>query len=379
MCRLALSAVLAVAAALGPLGAAALPAQEEGNMTDPGQTAQFPTRAVVADVPRIGYDVHLCPFPGSLYSLLEYIGDPADYDYLMGVTGACFRRLWNRDDGGNVDLMYLAPEPPERVFAALGYEFRTVPREDKAAMIQAIKESVAQGMPVLGFVLVGPPECGIITGYDQDGETLIGWSYFQDSAKPGYCEVPQWFGTMSHAGLGLILLGEKAEARPTDRETLIAALEWAIELARVPQRPGLPDHASGLAAYDAWADGLEVDADYPADDAEVMSTRAMVHGDQCAMLVERKSAASFLRQMALGVPEVGDQLEAAAALYEEVGELGGIWPGGMPQDAETLRALAGPQFRKEAAQRIRVARDKEAQAVGLLEKALAALRGEPGE
>ncbi len=83
---------------------------------------QTAARLVLAGVPRIGYDVHLSPFPGALYSWLQFMGDPADYDYLMGVTGACFRRLWNRDDGGNVDLMYLAPEPYARALRALGYD-----------------------------------------------------------------------------------------------------------------------------------------------------------------------------------------------------------------------------------------------------------------
>ena len=64
-------------------------------------------KAVLEGVPRIGYDVHMCPFPGSLYACLAYLGASPDYDYLMGVTGAAFRRFWSRDDGGNVDLFYL--------------------------------------------------------------------------------------------------------------------------------------------------------------------------------------------------------------------------------------------------------------------------------
>lgn len=73
---------------------------------------------VLPEVPRTAYDVHLCLFPGSPFAFLEYVGQPQKY-YLMGVTGACFRRFWERDDGGNVDLMYLAPEPHRRAFEAL--------------------------------------------------------------------------------------------------------------------------------------------------------------------------------------------------------------------------------------------------------------------
>ena len=78
-----------------------------------------------------------------------------------------------------------------------------------------------------------------------------------------------------------------------------------------------------IAACDAWADALEVDADYPPDNAEVMGVRLMVYGDQCTMLYERHSSAAYLRQMAADgrssavTPEVADHLNAAAALYDK--------------------------------------------------------------
>ena len=355
----------------------ALRAQEAEPM--PAEPAENLTpRAVIEDVPRIGYDVHLCPFPGSLLAVMQFLGEPVDYDYIMGVTGAAFRRIWNRDDGGNVDLMYLEPEPHQRAFAALGYEFSTVPRKDKAAMVAAIKASVAEGRPVLGCVLIQPPEYGIVTGYDQDGETLIGWSYFQDYSKPGYCEVPGWFEKMEGGpDVGLILVGEKREERLTEREVLIGCLEWAIDLARTAKRPNLPDHVCGLAAHDAWGDGLEVDADYPLDDAKALETRAMVHCDQCVMLHERGSAAKFLRQMAMAVPEAAERLSAAAVLYEEAAACGaGLWRWGHWADATTQQEFAQADSRHKMAGLVRQAREREALAVAELEQALADLRGE---
>ncbi|MBX3000724.1 MAG: hypothetical protein KF893_19540 [Caldilineaceae bacterium] len=87
----------------------------------------------------MGYDVHLCPFPGSLYACLIYLGDPVDYDYLMSVAGAPFRRLWNRDDGGNIDLSYLGDDPFHRVFDALGYASR---QAAAAAMLRKARSSM---------------------------------------------------------------------------------------------------------------------------------------------------------------------------------------------------------------------------------------------
>jgi hypothetical protein len=137
-------------------------------------------KMVLQRVPRIGYDIHLCPFPGTLYAYLKYVGDPHDYDYLMGITGAAFRRLWNRDDGGNVGILRYENEPFRQAFTALGYEWRTVPADaGKGTMVAAIVDSLAQGRPAISFGIIGPPEPGLITGYDGDGAVLYGWSYFQ--------------------------------------------------------------------------------------------------------------------------------------------------------------------------------------------------------
>ena len=336
-------------------------------------SSSYPTRAVLEGVPKVGYFRHLCPFPGSLYACMKYLGDPCDYDYLMGVTGAAFRRLWNRDDGGNVDLMYLAPEPHTRAFRALGYECRTVPK-DRQAMIQAVKESVARGVPVIAFGIIGPPEAGIVAGYDRDGAVLYGYSYFQDRSIQGYYEKDDWFEAIGAGGpYGLIVIGEKV-ARPPEREILVSTLEWVLDLAHTSPRPGVPDHAAGLAAYEAWAAGFEVDEDYPPGNAEVLGLRAVLHGDQTVMLEERRNAARYLRSMVEVAPEAAGYLKAAAALYDEVPNTPGIWLWGCNIGPEVGQALADAETRKGIAAQIRAAREKEAAAVEQVEKALAALK-----
>lgn len=347
-------------------------------------------RAVLEGAPRIGYGVHSCPFPGSLCAVLEYLGDPVDYDYLMGACGAAFRRLWNRDDGGNVDLSYLAPRPFDLAADAAGYELRVVPRHE-ARMLEAIQLSIARGRPVIGFGIIGPPEAGVITGYSSGGEVLHGWSYFQAAELKDYYEDRGWFekfdrfsqapdaglGPVDTEPVGLVLVGDKMSRGMSKRDATICSLEYAIDLARTPERPHLPDHVSGLAAYEAWAAALEVDADYPADDAKVMELRIMVHGDQCTMLSERRSAAAYLRRVADAEPGAADQLRSAADLYDQVADLGPslwFWGGGGPTVAD---ALKDPQKRREMAGHVRTAAAAEAQAVEHLEQALEAIKAAP--
>ncbi len=335
------------------------------------QRGRASTRVILNGVPKIGYNVRLCPFPGSLEACMTYLGEDFDYDYIMGITGAAFRRFFEKDDGGNVDLMYLAPEPHARAFEALGWGFSTVPN-DEAAMLTAIKQSISAGKPVISFGIIGPPEAGVITGYDRDGEVLIGYSYFHD----GLYRQSDWFDGMEPGPYGLIVIGDKARSKPSEREMLPKTLEWIIDLARTSPRASHPDHASGLAAYAAWADALEVHDDYPAADRETMGTRLMVHGDQCLMLEERKSAATFLRQIADAVPEVAGELRAAARCYDDAASLGmRVWPWDTcDYGSDTLiKGLADRTVRRRIAKAVRVARDREAQAVEHLEAALAAL------
>jgi hypothetical protein len=134
---------------------------------------------------------------------------------------------------------------------------------------------------------------------------------------------------------GLILVGDRLSSRPAPRDVLVASLEWALDLECTEKRANRPEHVAGLAAYEAWADALEVDADYPASDAEVLTTRVMVYADQCTMLYERESAARYLRQMASVAPEAADHLDSAAALYDEAAsEVGKLWPWGMNWDLQ---------------------------------------------
>ncbi len=330
--------------------------------------------AILEGIPRVGYDIHSCPFPGSLYACLKFIGDPQEYDYLMGVTGAAFRRFWHRDDGGNVDLSYLGDEPFRRVFETIGYEYSTIPAE-KDALIRAIKESIARGVPPISFGIIGPPEAGIVAGYQGEGELLFGWSYFQEG-RDRYYEKADWFETMDKgAGKGLITIGAKKPARPATRDVLIASLEWAVDLERTATRSCFPQHVCGLAAYDGWADGLEVDAGYPPDNDPVMETRSMVHGDQVTMLYERNSAARYLRQMATAAPQAAEEFNAAASGYDQAASFTpALWRWGHSMPSGAKQGLLDAAIRRDLAKDIRSAKAAETGAVEHLERALVLLR-----
>jgi hypothetical protein len=340
-------------------------------------------RKVLEGVPKVDHDTHFCSLTGAVESVMKYRGDPTDYDYLMGVTGLAFRRLWSRDDLGSAGPMRFAPEAVRRAFWALGYDYEILaPTQGRAALLRALRESLAKGRPLLAAGIVGPPECEIVTGYSQGGEVLHGWSefqdhepwrQFQDPSVPGYYAKPDWYEEAQWAnGVGLIVIGDrKPGPLPARREVLLSSLKWAIQLERAETWPGIADHSAGLAAYADWAKAIEVDADYPKEDAKVMETRHLALMDQAVMVEERGNGARFLRQMADAAPEATDILKAAADLYEQVGsEAGPVYPWG-PDWAKP--DLADPTVRREVAKHIRTAAEKETQAVALLERAVAAI------
>jgi len=146
-------------------------------------------------------------------------------------------------------------------------------------------------------------------------------------------------------------------------------------LERTVHRVNLPDHLGGLGAYNGWADALAVDADYPPRKPVTMGIRVTVYGDQCVMLEERHEAARFLRRMKAFAPQVAVHMEAAAILYDEVGDLvTPLWPWPIDPGAGALQALADARTRSELARQVRIAGAKEGTAVEHLERALAELR-----
>lgn len=71
---------------------------------------------------------------------------------------------------------------------SLGRAYKTLgrgPDTPKEAFVRFIREQIDQGCPVIATGIIGPPEACIVTGYQDEGETLLGWNFFQDSVMYG--------------------------------------------------------------------------------------------------------------------------------------------------------------------------------------------------
>jgi hypothetical protein len=346
---------------------------------------------VLKGVPKVGYHIdnryYFTPFAACLRSVLAFVGEDYSYSYLLGMSGACFRLMWHTQqwEGGNVDIMVMAEdmlEPFRRVFEAVGYAFEMLDiktsNEDtfRTRIIESIRD---KGKPTLAAGVIGPPEICVVTGYDEGGEVLTGWNFFQDRTHEfpeadfepnGYFRKRDWFNNTT----ALFLIGDKQDKPPLS-ELYLKALNWALNMTHTPvvHTAFGSDFYSGLRAYEAWAEWMQRDADFP-DDLKVLADRKMVLYDAMCMVAERGDhASSFLRVIAKYIPNLAPELNSAANCYEKSSSaIGTIHEatGGFMATQEQLSNLLPADVRAEIAQAVLRAREWDAKAADHIENAL---------
>jgi hypothetical protein len=276
---------------------------------------------ILQGIPRVYYGAFggITPFPVCLKSVSDYLGDTLDYAYAIVSSGAAFRLVWNTTEwnGGNVDIMltYKDPEAPFRNgITALGREFKMLWRAEvginpgkgtRENFKTFIKEQIDKGMPVISLGPIGPPEAGIITGYRDNGETLLGWSLFQWDGQEAYFATDK--GWDEGDFWGVMALGDICAPRFDIKQIVtnaIAALDGRQE----------GKYAKGICAYDAWKNAL---LNAKEEDFAIMpdwgqSIAIMCQGDATDCLIDgRKNAHLFFKNCAEENP--GQPLYAAIA------------------------------------------------------------------
>ncbi len=369
-----------------------------------------PGRIVLDGVPRVGVypkqstsspEDHA--FPSCLRAILEYLDDPiyqawpheADDDWhtvhvmLMGTSGTGFAAVWPRggwNAGGNWDITGIAPEPLEplrRAFASLGFTPETLLRgslaaelgltepvsDDEAEYRRRVAASLEAGRPVVALGLMGEPQAGLVSGLDEGGEVLIGWSWVQDERAldfdpQGYFRQRDWF-----AGLGgIVVFGEPVE-RPPLETVCRDALAWALRLMRTGEVRGTP---AGDAAFAAWADDLADDDGVAALTGAELESARWASDDMGGHLAEARCwAGVFLNGVEQIMPELHDALRAADDAFMLIHDLvWRLWQTQRGDEAERAMAFVEPELRSELRRLALLMRAEDAAAAAALEAAL---------
>ena len=167
-----------------------------------------------------------------------------DYCYFAGVTGEAFRfiefmGLSKGEPGKPLVERYgqmSAAEMYRQALEAAGLAAEVYVKPgmpEKAVLQRRIVESLADlQTPVIGMGVFGPPEPFLITGYDQGGDVLLGWSHFQGEKKgdpnlafepTGQFRLKNWYEAMD----GVVIVTGKKD-RPALREVYRGAIERGI-------------------------------------------------------------------------------------------------------------------------------------------------------
>jgi len=363
--------------------AADLPADTKG-------TKDMSSEKILRGVPKAYYGAGgVTPFPICLKAVSDYLGDELDYTYAIVACGGAFRFAWDTTkwNAGNVDIMLAygdAEAPFRQGIMALGREFRmlwragspwhptgTAGKEDYKAFI---KEQIDRGRPVISLGPVGPGEAGIITGYRDGGDTLLGWSVFQDWAckrfsDEGYFITDTWWDKENFHGVMALgdIVGPRLGVKPIVQQA-IAALEGRQE----------GNYAKGVAAYDAWKAALQsvTESDFSVtqggfnDDRGVM----MCHGDTMDCLVDgRTHAQIFFAKLASENPdqplyaEIAEQFDIVATVVRtKIPDVCGGWERGPAQ----IKALAQPETRRQICEYIDEMKAADEKALALMKELL---------
>ena len=273
-------------------------------------------RRILKDVAPLRFgEGHDTTFP---YALALATG--AEYDWLMGSSGAAFTTTI---DETGWDPLAAAPRDPEtlaRAARAAGVRLDPEPppydEEMRALILDRAKEAIDDHLPPLVFGLGGPPEYGLIVGYDEEGPTFFARTFFDKGDDPRRAA---WSEFESEDRGGLIFLDRIVA--PDRNHSAKEGIDAALASAESSDR-----------ALTSWSAALRDDERW--NDAKHAGTAAFADHAMRAILVDkRRAAARFLRSARGLFPNApgGDLLRAAesygyaaeAAAKGGVGEFNG--------------------------------------------------------
>ena len=208
-------------------------------------------------------------FVNCVVSALNGLGENTNYDEVCALSGAAFMASFSMEgwDFGNQRISGV-PIVLEHTFRMFGYNITRHFKSDFATDSRLIMDSIDKGLPVIALDGIIPTanEC-LISGYDNDGEVLLGYNPFMDIEddhdephdKTGYFRKTGWHEHF----YSMIIIGDKCE-KPSKKEAFAATLNIIkrlitpepFALSHISADPNVPTHHNGLAAHRAFANAL---------------------------------------------------------------------------------------------------------------------------
>jgi hypothetical protein len=210
------------------------------------------------------------------------IATGGEYEWVMGVSGAAFSTTIDPAAWDPLAAAPLDDATLSRAAQAAGAKPDIVgppfDEDMKALVLDRVAEAVEAKLPPLVKGIAGPPEYGLIVGYDEEGPSFMARTFFDKTDKPTKLGWDAFAG-VEHGQVAFLDRG----AAP-DRATLArAAVTQAVASAK-----------SSEEAFDTWLAGLRDDARW----SDVKHAGAAAFGDHAMRTLladKRRAAAKFLR------------------------------------------------------------------------------------
>ena len=235
---------------------------------------------VLKDIPPLRFgEGRDCTLPACLA-----IATGSEYDWVIGASGAAF--TWTID-AATWDPLAAAPLDEatlSRGAQATGTKPDVVgpPFDDemRALVLDRVAEAIDAKTAPLVKGIAGPPEYGLIVGYDEDGPTFLARTYFDKTDKPSKID----WSAFADAEHGLVAFLDRGPA-PDRAKVARAAVGYAVSTALDTER-----------ALATWLDGLRDDARW----SDTKHAGAAAFGDHAMRTIladKRRAAARFLRSV----------------------------------------------------------------------------------
>jgi hypothetical protein len=249
----------------------------------------------------------------SFFAALEVVanckGVDKDYTYLYGVSGAAFRLHFFKG------WCPSSPDPTcgfnagEVALEALGMKYHVahIPEDDTAGRDEVRKElcvSINKGFPVIAIDLIGIPEWGIVTGYQNAGSDFFCRTYYD--RREGYDKADK-FPWANY------IIDEIATA-PSDIENYRESFRIALENLTTDS---YGEYVSGISAFEHWIKSLETD-DFSAMDEERFREVSHAHAWIYERLIhDREMAVKYLLSVAAYFPGLSQDIRGLAQIYND--------------------------------------------------------------
>ncbi|KAI7266219.1 hypothetical protein KC345_g8219 [Hortaea werneckii] len=292
-------------------------------------------QCIVEDISRLGFGRGMdCSWAGAMTISLTARGIDTTYDKVMGQSGACWRiafePVWDYSSADAL-VVYDYSTPACKAYGLSAIRATRLEPQQRAAAKLAIMEDIRAGKLPVAINLRVAPEWGVITGYLEDGKTLLCRSYFDDetfeklAADPefqAHMKVSKGYLHVDHWPYMIIHLGEQ-NAVPAALENLYASLRIKLDSMQAETADN-SCYATGYKAFEVWEEGLLDHHWYETADDEAYSRRLGVnHFCMMALTDARRSAATYLQE-SLPLPQDPRERAALTEMTEVYGKMAAL-------------------------------------------------------